>query len=207
MNRSATGHHPPRNQVLIPHVIERTGRGERGYDIYSRLLKDNIIFLGQEITDALANTVVAQLLFLESEDPEKEVSLYINCPGGSVSAGLAVYDTLQFIRPQVTTYCLGQAASMGAILLAAGAPGRRFALPNASVMIHQPIGGVQGQASDIQIRAREIVRVREQLTAILARHTGRAPEQVAEDIERDHFMTAERAREYGIVDAVIAQRG
>ena len=207
MNRSATGHHPPRNQVLIPHVIERTGRGERGYDIYSRLLKDNIIFLGQEITDALANTVVAQLLFLESEDPEKEVSLYINCPGGSVSAGLAVYDTLQFIRPQVTTDCLGQAASMGAILLAAGAPGRRFALPNASVMIHQPIGGVQGQASDIQIRAREIVRVREQLTAILARHTGRAPEQVAEDIERDHFMTAERAREYGIVDAVIAQRG
>lgn len=196
----------PRNQLLVPYVIERTGRGERSYDIYSRLLKDSIIFVGQAITDALANTVVAQLLFLESEDPEKDVSLYINCPGGSVSAGLAIYDTLQFIRPQVTTYCLGQASSMGAILLAAGTPGRRFALPNASIMIHQPLGEAQGQATDIQIRANEILRVREQLTTILARHTGQEAERIARDIERDHFMTAEDARKYGIVDAVISRR-
>ena len=195
-----------RDQILIPHVIEQTGRGERAYDIYSRLLKDNIVFIGQQINDALANTVVAQLLFLESEDPEKEISLYINSPGGSVSAGLAIYDTLQFIRPDVTTYCLGQASSMGAILLAAGASGKRFALPNATIMIHQPLGGVEGQATDIQIRAREIVRVRSQLTGILARHTGRSAEDIARDMERDHFMTAEDAREYGVVDAVIERR-
>lgn len=195
-----------RDQILIPHVIEQTGRGERAYDIYSRLLKDNIVFIGQPINDALANTVVAQLLFLESEDPEKEVSLYINCPGGVVTAGLAIYDTLQFIRPDVTTYCLGQASSMGAILLAAGAKGKRFALPNATVMIHQPLGGAQGQATDIQIQANEIVRVRARLTEILARHTGRSSDEIARDIERDHYMTAEEARAYGVVDSVIEHR-
>ncbi len=195
-----------RDQILIPHVIEQTGRGERAYDIYSRLLKDNIVFIGQEISDGLANTVVAQLLFLESEDPEKEVSLYINCPGGSVSAGLAIYDTLQFIRPDVTTYCLGQASSMGAILLAAGAHGKRFALPNATVMIHQPLGGARGQATDIQIQANEIMRVRARLTEILAHHTGRSSEEIARDIERDRYMTAEEAKAYGIVDSVIEHR-
>ena len=195
-----------RDQILIPHVIEQTGRGERAYDIYSRLLKDNIVFIGQPISDELANTVVAQLLFLESEDPEKEISLYINCPGGSVSAGLAVYDTLQFIRPDVTTYCLGQASSMGAILLAAGARGKRFALPNATVMIHQPLGGAQGQATDIQIQANEIMRVRARLTDILAHHTGRSSEEIARDIERDHYMTAEEAKAYGVVDSVIEHR-
>ncbi len=195
-----------RDQILIPHVIEQTGRGERAYDIYSRLLKDNIVFIGQPISDELANTVVAQLLFLESEDPEKEISLYINCPGGSVSAGLAVYDTLQFIRPDVTTYCLGQASSMGAILLAAGARGKRFALPNATVMIHQPLGGAQGQATDIQIQANEIMRVRARLTEILAHHTGRSSEEIARDIERDHYMTAEEAKAYGVVDSVIEHR-
>jgi ATP-dependent Clp protease protease subunit len=195
-----------RDQILIPHVIEQTGRGERAYDIYSRLLKDNIVFIGQEISDELANTVVAQLLFLESEDPEKEVSLYINCPGGSVSAGLAIYDTLQFIRPDVTTYCLGQASSMGAILLAAGAHGKRFALPNATVMIHQPLGGARGQATDIQIQANEIMRVRARLTEILAHHTGRSSEEIARDIERDRYMTAEEAKAYGIVDSVIEHR-
>ncbi len=195
-----------RDQVLIPHVIEQTGRGERAYDIYSRLLKDSIVFIGQQITDSLANTVVAQLLFLEAEDPQKEISLYINCPGGSVSAGLAIYDTLQFIRPDVTTYCLGQASSMGAILLASGAVGKRFALPNSTIMIHQPLGGVEGQATDIQIRANEIVRVRSRLIEILARHTGRDAAEIARDIERDHFMTAQDAREYGVVDQVIERR-
>ena len=195
-----------RDQILIPHVIEQTGRGERAYDIYSRLLKDNIVFIGQPIGDELANTVVAQLLFLESEDPEKEISLYINCPGGSVTAGLAIYDTLQFIRPDVTTYCLGQASSMGAILLAAGARGKRFALPNATVMIHQPLGGARGQATDIQIQANEIVRVRARLTEILAHHTGRSSKEIARDIERDHYMTAEEAKAYGVVDSVIEHR-
>ena len=197
---------PTRNQVLIPHVIEQTGRGERAYDIYSRLLKDNIVFIGQQIHDALANTVVAQLLFLEAEDPEKEISVYINCPGGSVSAGLAIYDTLQFIRPDVTTYCLGQASSMGAVLLAAGAEGKRFALPNSSIMIHQPLGGASGQASDIEIHARQIVRIRSRITEILARHTGKSAKQIAGDIERDRFMTAEEAKAYGVVDAVIEHR-
>ncbi len=195
-----------RNQFLVPHVIEQTGRGERSYDIYSRLLKDNIVFIGQQIDDALANTVVAQLLFLESEDPEKEVSLYINSPGGSVSAGLAIYDTLQFIRSDVTTYCLGQASSMAAILLASGAPGKRFALPNATIMIHQPLGGVEGQATDIQIRANEIVRVRSRLIAILSKHTGRPEEEIARDIERDHYLTAGDAKAYGVVDSVIEHR-
>ncbi len=194
------------NNLLIPYVIEQTGRGERSYDIYSRLLKDNIIFIGDQIDDALANLVVAQLLFLEAEDPEKEVSIYLNCPGGSVTAGLAIYDTLRFIRPDVTTYCLGQASSMGAVLLAAGAPGKRHALPNATIMIHQPLGGAQGTAADIEIRAKEIVRVRARLTEILARHTGRSPEEIARDIDRDNFMTAEEAKEYGIVDNVISRR-
>ncbi len=196
----------PTNQIPIPFVVEQTARGERSYDIYSRLLKDNIIFIGQQIHDALANTVVAQLLFLEAEDPEKEISVYINCPGGSVSAGLAIYDTLQFIRPDVTTYCLGQASSMGAVLLAAGAEGKRFALPNSSIMIHQPMGGFSGQESDIRIRAREIMRIRSRLTDILARHTGKTTEQIAQDIERDHFLTAAEAKAYGLVDAVIEHR-
>lgn len=196
----------PTNQVPIPFVVEQTARGERSYDIYSRLLKDNIIFIGQQIHDALANTVVAQLLFLEAEDPEKEISVYINCPGGSVSAGLAIYDTLQFIRPDVTTYCLGQASSMGAVLLAAGAEGKRFALPNSTIMIHQPMGGFSGQESDIRIRAREIMRIRSRLTDILARHTGKTADQIATDIERDHFLTAEEAKAYGLVDAVIEHR-
>ena len=191
---------------LIPHVIEQTGRGERAYDIYSRLLKDNIIFIGDQIDDALANLVVAQLLFLEAEDPEKEISIYLNCPGGSVTAGLAIYDTLRFIRPDVTTYCIGQASSMGAILLAAGAPGKRHALPNATIMIHQPAGGTRGTAADIEIQAKEILRIRECLTGILARHTGRPEEEVARDMDRDHFMTAEEAREYGLVDNVIGRR-
>ncbi len=194
------------NNLLIPYVIEQTGRGERSYDIYSRLLKDSIIFIGDQIDDALANLVVAQLLFLEAEDPEKEVSIYLNCPGGSVSAGLAIYDTLRFIRPEVTTYCLGQASSMGAILLAAGAPGKRHALPNATIMIHQPLGGARGTAADIQIQANEIVRARTLLTGILARHTGRTARQIARDIDRDRFMTAEEAKAYGIVDHVIGQR-
>lgn len=196
----------PANQVPVPFVVEQTARGERSYDIYSRLLKDNIIFIGQQIHDALANTVVAQLLFLEAEDPEKEISVYINCPGGSVSAGLAIYDTLQFIRPDVTTYCLGQASSMGAVLLAAGAEGKRFALPNSTIMIHQPMGGFSGQESDIRIRAREIMRIRSRLTAILARHTGKTTEEIANDIERDHFLTADEAKDYGLVDAVIEHR-
>lgn len=196
----------PANQVPVPFVVEQTARGERSYDIYSRLLKDNIIFIGQQIHDALANTVVAQLLFLEAEDPEKEISVYINCPGGSVSAGLAIYDTLQFIRPDVTTYCLGQASSMGAVLLAAGAEGKRFALPNSTIMIHQPMGGFSGQESDIRIRAREIMRIRSRLTDILARHTGKTTEEIANDIERDHFLTADEAKDYGLVDAVIEHR-
>ena len=205
-NRNQTTAANPVTAQYVPIVAERDGRAERAYDIYSRLLKDNIIFIGQPVTDALANSVVAQLLFLESEDAEKEISLYINCPGGSVSAGLAIYDTLQFVRPKVTTYCLGQAASMGAVLLAAGSPGRRFALPNASVMIHQPSGGFEGVASDIEIRAKEIRRVRERLTRILAQHTGRATEQIAKDIDRDNFMTADEAREFGIIDTVIRHR-
>ncbi len=194
------------SNLLIPHVIEQTGRGERAYDIYSRLLKDNIIFIGDQIDDPLANLVVAQLLYLEAEDPEKEISVYLNCPGGSVTAGLAIYDTLRFIRPDVTTYCLGQASSMGAVLLAAGAPGKRHALPNATVMIHQPLGGARGTAADIQIQANEIVRVRTRLTAILAHHTGRPAGEIARDIDRDRFMTADEARDYGIVDHVIARR-
>jgi len=192
--------------MLIPMVVEQTNRGERAYDIYSRLLKDNIIFLGTPIEDNLANLVVAQLLFLEAEDPEKEVSIYINSPGGVVTAGLAIYDTIQFIRPDVTTYCIGQAASMAAVLLAAGSPGKRFALPNSRIVIHQPSGGFSGQATDINIQAKEILRTRQRLNEILAQHTGQHLSKVEQDVERDFIMTAEGAREYGIIDQVISQR-
>lgn len=191
---------------LIPMVVEQSGRGERSYDIYSRLLKDRIIFLGTAIDDDVANLVVAQLLFLESEDPEKDVFLYINSPGGVVTAGLAIYDTMQYIKPQVSTICTGQAASMGAVLLAAGAPGKRIALPNSRVMIHQPLGGASGQASDIEIQAREIIKTRKLLNQILARHTGRNLDQLEKDTDRDYFMSAEEAVTYGIVDKVIASR-
>jgi len=192
--------------MLIPMVVEQTNRGERAYDIYSRLLKDNIIFIGTPIDDNLANLVVAQLLFLEAEDPEKEVSIYINSPGGVVTAGLAIYDTLQFIRPDVTTYCIGQAASMGAVLLAAGTPGKRFALPNSRIIIHQPSGGFSGQATDINIQAKEILRTRQRLNEILAQHTGQNLSKLEQDVERDFIMTAEAAREYGIIDQVISRR-
>ena len=191
---------------LIPIVVEQDHRGERAYDIYSRLLRDRVIFLGGQIHDDIANVVVAQLLYLESDDPEADVSLYINSPGGSVSAGLAIYDTMNYIRPAVSTFCVGLAASMGAVLLAAGAKGKRFALPNARVMIHQPWGGAQGQASDIDIQAKEILRMRDQLNGILADHTGRSLEEITRDTERDYYLSGEEAREYGLVDVVAAER-
>ena len=190
----------------IPFVVEQSGRGERSYDIYSRLLKDRIVFLGTEIDDSVANVVVAQLLFLESEDPDKDISLYINSPGGSVSAGLAIYDTMQYIHPNVSTICLGMAASMGAVLLTAGASGKRFALPNAKIMIHQPMGGMQGQASDIEIHAKEIVKTRETLNKILEKHTGQPLEKITTDTDRDYYMTAEEALSYGLVDKIIEKR-
>ena len=192
--------------MQVPMVVEQTNRGERFFDIYSRLLKDNIIFIGTPIDDYVANLVVAQLLFLEAEDPEKEISIYINSPGGSVTAGLAIYDTFQFIRPDVTTYCMGQAASMAAVLLAAGTPGKRFALPNSRVVIHQPSGGVQGQATDINIQAKEILRTRARLNEILANHCGQDISKIEQDVERDFIMTADVAREYGIIDQVIDKR-
>jgi ATP-dependent Clp protease, protease subunit len=193
--------------ALIPMVVEQTNRGERAYDIYSRLLKDNIIFLGTPIDDAVANLVTAQLLFLEAEDPEKDISLYINSPGGSISAGMAIYDTMQFIRPDVTTICVGQAASMGALLLAAGTPGKRFTLPNSRILIHQPsMSGLAGQATDIDIHAREILRLRESMNQILAKHTGQQVEKIQKDVERDYIMTAEQAKEYGLVDQVIFRK-
>lgn len=192
--------------MLIPIVIEQTGRGERAYDIYSRLLKDRIIFVGEPIDDHLSNLVIAQLLFLESEDPDKDIFLYINSPGGLVTAGLAIYDTMQYIKCPVSTICVGQAASMAAVLLAAGAPGKRIALPDARIMIHQPIGGAQGQAVDIQIHAREIMRIRDRLNEILAKHTNQPIEVVAKDTDRDFFMSSEEAQQYGIVDKVIAKR-
>ena len=191
---------------LIPMVVEQTGRGERAYDIYSRLLKDRIVFLGTEVSDDIANLVIAQMLFLESEDPEKDIHFYINSPGGSVSAGLAIYDTMQYIRPSVSTLCLGQAASMGALLLTAGAKGKRYALPYARIMIHQPLGGAQGQATDIDIQAREILRVREQLNNIVSKHTGQSVKKVEKDTDRDYFMTSEQAVEYGLIDETIAAR-
>jgi len=191
---------------LVPIVIEQTGRGERAYDIFSRLLRDRIILLGAPIGDDLSNLIVAQLLFLESEDPEKDVYLYINSPGGSVTAGLAIYDTIQYVRPDVSTICIGQAASMAAWLLASGAKGKRFALPHARIMIHQPLGGVQGQAADIDIQAREILRLREQMNNILVKHTGQSLKKVEKDTDRDMFMTGKQAVEYGIVDEVILSR-
>lgn len=188
---------------LIPIVIEQTGRSERAYDIYSRLLKDRIIFMGTAIDDNVANTVIAQFLFLQTEDPEKDIHLYINSPGGIVTSGLAIYDTIQYVKPDIATYCIGQAASMGALLLAAGAKGKRFALPNARIMLHQPIGGFQGQATDIEIHAREILRVKDVLNQILAYHTGQPIEKVQTDTDRDFFMSGKEAKEYGIVDEVI----
>lgn len=192
------------SNYLIPSVIEKTANGERAYDIYSRLLKDRIVFLGTQIDDGVANAVIAQLLFLESQDKEKEIKLYINSPGGSVTAGLAIYDTMQYIQPPVSTICIGMAASMGAVLLAAGAPGKRFALPNAEVMIHQVLGGVKGQASDIKIHAERILAVRENLNEILAKHTGQLLKKVSEDTDRDNFMTAKEAQKYGLIDKVIS---
>ena len=190
----------------IPYVIEQTGRGERSYDIYSRLLKDRIVFLGTRVMDDVANSIVAQLLFLESEDPDKDIHLYINSPGGSVTAGMAIYDTMQYIKSPVSTICVGMAASMAAILLAGGAKGKRLALPNAEVMIHQPLGGTSGQASDIEIHARNILNTRKRMNAILARHTGRDVEKVAQDTDRDNFMTAQEALDYGLIDRIIESR-
>lgn len=188
---------------LIPYVVEQTSRGERSYDIYSRLLKDRIIFLGSEINDVVANNIVAQMLFLEAEDPEKDISLYINSPGGSVSAGFAIYDTMQIIKPDVRTICTGLAASFGATILVAGAKGKRFSLPNSEIMIHQPLGGAQGQASDIEISARRILLMKEKINRIFAERTGQSVDKIAKDSDRDYFMTAEEARNYGIIDQVI----
>jgi len=192
------------NMTLIPMVVEQTNRGERAYDIYSRLLKDNIIFIGTAIDDNVANLVTAQLLFLEAEDPERDVSLYINSPGGVVTAGMAIYDTIQFIRPDVATICIGQAASVAALLLASGTPGKRFVLPNSRLLIHQPtMGGLSGQATDIDIHAREILRIRASLNEIMAKHTGQPIEKIERDVERDFWMSAQQAREYGIIDEII----
>ncbi|MDR1893755.1 MAG: ATP-dependent Clp endopeptidase proteolytic subunit ClpP [Spirochaetales bacterium] len=191
------------NNSLVPIVIEQTGSGERSYDIYSRLLKDRIVFLDGEINDLTADLAVAQLLFLESQDPERDISLYINSPGGSVTAGLAVYDTIQHIKPDVQTICLGQAASMGAVLLACGAPGKRLALPSSRIMIHQPWGGVQGQARDIAIQAQELIRIKKMLTEYFAQHTGKTVEQVALDMERDYYMSPQEAKDYGMVDSIL----
>lgn len=187
---------------FIPYVIEQTGRGERSYDIYSRLLKERIIFLGSEVNDTVSNLITAQLLFLESEDPEKDIYIYINSPGGSISAGMAIYDTMQYVRPDVSTVCVGQAASMGAVLLAGGAAGKRSALPHARVMIHQPLGGFRGQASDIEIHAREIIRVKAEMNRVLAKHTGQDEDTIKKDSDRDRFMTALEAKEYGLIDQV-----
>lgn len=192
--------------VLVPMVVEQTNRGERSYDIYSRLLKERIIFLGQEVNDVTADLLVAQLLFLEAEDPDKDIQIYINSPGGSVSAGFAIYDTIQYIKPDVSTICMGMAASMGAFLLAAGTKGKRFALPNADIMIHQPLGGAQGQAEDIRIHAEKILATRERINKILAERTGQPLDRIAKDTDRDYYMTAEEAKTYGIIDEVIESR-
>jgi len=194
------------NLGLVPMVIEQTGRGERSFDIYSRLLKERVIFCVGQVEDQMANLIVAQLLFLESENPDKDIHLYINSPGGSVTAGLSIYDTMQFIKPDVSTICLGQAASMGAVLLAAGAAGKRYALPNARTMIHQPLGGAQGQSSDIQIQAKEILLIRERLNQILADHTGQPVDTINADTDRDNFMSAEASKEYGLIDDVLNKR-
>ncbi|MEK6694667.1 MAG: ATP-dependent Clp endopeptidase proteolytic subunit ClpP [Nitrospirota bacterium] len=192
-------------QMLIPMVVEQTNRGERAYDIYSRLLKDRIIFIGEPIDDTFANLIIAQLLFLEAEDPEKDINLYVHSPGGMVTAGLAIYDTMQYIKPAIATICVGQAASMGSLLLAAGTKGKRYALPNARVMIHQPSGGFQGQATDISIQAEEIIKIRKRLDEILAKHTGQPVDKIHSDSERDYFMSAEEAQAYGLVDEVIVR--
>jgi ATP-dependent Clp protease protease subunit len=206
MNSAASQADPPRGLGLVPMVIEQSGRGERAYDIYSRLLKERVVFMVGPVNDQTANLVIAQLLFLESENPDKDISLYINSPGGSVSSGLAIFDTMQFIKPDVSTLCVGMAASMGAFLLAAGAKGKRFSLPNSRVMIHQPLGGVQGQASDIEIHAREILALRDKLNRILSERTGQTLETIARDTDRDNFMSAEDALQYGIVDKVLTHR-
>jgi len=192
--------------TLVPIVIEQTGRGERAYDIYSRLLKDRIVFLGTEVTDDVANLITAQFLFLESEDPEKEINFYINSPGGSVTAGMAIYDTMEFIRPPVSTLCMGQAGSMGAILLLAGAKGRRYALPHARIILHQPLGGMQGQASDLEIHAKEILRAREDINSIIMKHTGQNLRKIEKDTDRDYFMSPEQSVEYGLIDEIIVSR-
>ena len=205
-NPKQATHLDPQAIGLIPMVVEQTARGERAYDIYSRLLKERVIFCVGPIEDHMANLIVAQLLFLESENPDKDIHLYINSPGGSVTAGMAIYDTMQFIRPAVSTMCIGQAASMGALLLAGGTSGKRYCLPHSRVMIHQPLGGFQGQATDIEIHAREILLIRDKLNQILARHTGQPIEKIAEDTERDNFMSAEESVEYGLVDQVLGER-
>lgn len=191
---------------LVPYVIEQTNRGERSYDIYSRLLKDRIIFLGEEVNDTTAGLVVAELLYLESEDPDKDIYLYINSPGGSVTAGMGIYDTMQYIKPDVSTICVGLAASMGAFLLTAGAKGKRFALPNSEIMIHQPSGGFQGQATDINIQAQQITLIKERLNKIFSERTGQPIEKIKQDVERDHFMTAEEAKEYGLIDEIVTKK-
>jgi ATP-dependent Clp protease protease subunit len=201
MNRTSDA-----QNFLVPIVVEQTGRGERSWDIYSRLLVDRIIFLGTPVDDTVSNIIIAQLLFLQMSDPKKDVDLYINCPGGSVTAGLAIYDTIQFLTCDVKTYCIGQAASMGAVLLAAGAKGKRYALPNARIMIHQPWGGVQGQATDISIQAKEILRLKDRLNEILSKHCGKPVDEIARDTDRDRFMSAEEARQYGLVDNVVQSR-
>ena len=192
--------------MLIPMVIEQSSRGERAYDIYSRLLKDRIIFMGEQVVDDMANIIIAQMLFLESEDPDKDINVYINSPGGSITAGLAIYDTMQYIKPDIATICMGQTTSMAALLLAAGTKGKRYALPHGRVMIHQPLGGAQGQATDIDIHAREILKMRDELNEILAKHTGQDIEKISKDTERDYFMSSEEAKEYGIIDKVISKR-
>ncbi len=194
-------------QTLVPMVVEQSARGERAYDIYSRLLKDRIIFIGTIIDDVISNLVVAQMLFLQMEDPKKDIDIYINSPGGSITSGLAIYDTMQFVKPDVSTYCMGQATSMGAVLLAAGTKGKRYALPYARIMIHQPWGGIKGAATDISIQAKEILTLREQLNGILARHTGQKVDKIQKDTDRDFFMSAQEAMEYGIVDEVIKEKG
>jgi len=203
---TSSEHYNSITNQLVPIVVEQTSRGERSYDIYSRLLKDRIIFIGTQVDDHMANLIIAQLLFLESDEPEQDIYLYINSPGGAVSSGLAIYDTMQYIKPDVQTICLGQAASMGALLLAAGTKGKRYTLPNSRIMIHQPTGGFQGQSTDIQIQAKEILQIRERLDDILAKHTGQPKDKVRTDTERDNFMTSEEAKEYGIIDNVITNR-
>lgn len=206
MNNYSDGALDAQSLNLVPMVVEQTSRGERSYDIYSRLLKERVIFIVGPVEDYMANLVVAQLLFLESENPDKDISIYINSPGGSVTAGMAIYDTMQFIKPEISTLCIGQAASMGAVLLAAGSKGKRFSLPHSRVMIHQPLGGFQGQASDIDIHAKEILKIREKLNQLLAHHTGQSLETIDNDTERDNFMDAEMAVEYGLIDEVLTSR-